>query len=184
MAFLTANQIWNILIISLDTWVSDFNDANSTNIVVNRSFQPFQNSVDEPLAVYIFKINTKRYGFQGSSNVFNSGSGLLDHDEIYTLEETYQISSQAVSNTNVDAVRAIDIVESVSAYFQSVSTIQDFTDQGIGIFRITNIRQNHFVNDFNRYEPNPNFDFSITYRQQITTQNTGVTVIEGELIQG
>lgn len=180
--FLTANNVWAILITSLDTWASGFNIQNDTNITINRAYQPLQNSVDEPLAAYIFKINTKRYGFQGSSNVFNSGSDLLDHAEIYTIEETYQISSQAVNNTSVDAVRAVDIAESISAYFQSVSTIQNFTDQRIGIFRITNIRQNHFVNDFNRYEPNPNFDFTITYTQQIITENTGLTVIDGELI--
>ena len=183
MAFTTDNQLWEILIGLLDTWASEFLIEFGQPVVVARSYQPQQFDVPEDLVLFISKIHSKRYGFQASKDKFNTLSGKMDHTERYILNETYQIDTQATSNPNqtVATIRAGDVAESASVYLQSSGTIQAMLADGLEILRIENIRHNHFLNDFNRFEPAPSFDFTIAYTQEVITEEDPLFDINGNL---
>ena len=183
MAFTTDNELWQILISELNLWAAQFFIDFGATVTVARNFQPQQFDVPEGLVLFISKIHSIRYGTQSRSDTYDNISGLTDHIERYILNETFQIDTQATSNPNqtVSDIRSADVAENVAAYLNSLKTVNSLKSQGIEIFRIRNIRHGHFLNDFNRFESAPSFDFTLSYTQEILTQEPPVEAILGNL---
>lgn len=181
MAFFLDNQIWEILIAELNLWESQFFIDFGVNVNVARNFQPQQAFVPDGLALFISKIHSRRYGIQAHKDKYNSLSGMNEHTERYVMNDTYQIDTQAVSNPSQTSttIRSADIAESSAAHFQSLDTLLRLKSEGLEIFRIADIKHPHFVNDFDRFEPAPSFDFIISYEQDITRDQPPVEAIFG-----
>jgi hypothetical protein len=149
-------------------------------VAIKRAYQPTQQRTPAGLFAYVFQINNKRYGWQSSSDEYNETDKLMVHTEKYIIEKTLQISAQSI--TEIDAeYTAGDVAESLAAHINSSAIIERFELLKIGILRVTNVRHPHFINDRDRYEGDPSFDFVITYRQEIETTGTSVDNINGEV---
>jgi hypothetical protein len=176
MAFLTENQIWKILDDELELWSLTF----PAGVSIRRGFQPTQQNTPTGLIAYIFQIMNERFGFQGSSDAWNGGTGKMDHTERYTVNKTLQISTQALTGVDAEYTSG-DVAESIAAWFNSQVVIERMNAQKIGVIRITQVRHPHFVNDQDQYEGDPSFDMMITYCQEVKTDGVAIDSISGDI---
>lgn len=94
--------------------------------------------------------------------------------QIYTetqqYETAFQVSALATQDpANTESLTASDIVNLARYVLQSAATITALEAQGVGILRISDVRNPYFTDDRQRYEASPNFDFKLTHKQIVTT---------------
>jgi E217 gateway protein gp29 len=153
------------------------------DVVVRQSYQPTQQGADTGPAVYFFKVSDHRYGFPRRDSDWNIINSQMVHTETEIYETTFQISAlitQDPSDTN--SITASDLVNTVAAIMQSDSTVDSLNAQNIGILRVTAIRNPIFLDDRDRNEASPSFDFTLTHKQiniiNIDTMTVGFAVYE------
>lgn len=149
--------------------------AGITGTPIAQAFQPTQQGVNTVPTIYIYKIGPdKRYGFPYWSDVWDEDTQKIIHTELQQYESTFQVSTLATQNpANQNQYTASDIANLCAAILQSQVTVASLQTQGVGIERITNVRNPYFLDDRARFEASPNFDFTVTHKQIITT-NTPV----------
>lgn len=85
-------------------------------------------------------------------------------------ETTFQMMTLATQNPSTpNQQTASDILNAIAYILQSDSTVQTLEAQGIGILRVTDIRNPPFVDDRDRFEFGPSFDFTLTHKQVISS---------------
>ena len=177
MIFFTENEIWKLLKDELALWEATYPDT----VIVKRSFQPSQQSTPTGFIAYVFQINNKRYGWQSGNDKFNPNTDSIDHIERYIINKFLQISTQAITDPEAERT-AGDVAESIAAWFGSQEVIARLKSNEVEIFRITDVRHPHFVNDLERYEGDPSFDFILSYTQEIESTTLPIDNINGQVI--
>lgn len=138
-------------------------------VEITASYQPTQQGVDEAPTVYYHKIADKRYGFLGRSSQYDSLSGNITHTETQLYETTFQISTLVISDPSISSYDASDLANIVAMILQSDSAVDTFNAADVGIYRITDVRNPYFLDDKDRFEASPSFDFTLTHKQINTT---------------
>lgn len=156
-----------------------------TNVTVKRANQPTQQGANSNPTVYFFPIGNKRYGFLGRSYNWDSGTSQMVHKEYQYMESTFQIQTLVKQYpTDPSLFTAYDLLYEVSSILQSDATIVTLNNAGVGILRISELRQPHFVDDHDNFAAIPSFDFTLTY-QNNRTLNTPIVQLPIALdIQG
>lgn len=175
MAFFTEKQIWEFLNTQLAIWSSGLSES----VIIRRAYQQTQVKTEPDFLVTLYPISNNRYGFQGNSDEFITGTGMV-HTERYAIRKTLQASVQKKNPNNTDTAPE-DIAENLSSFLQSQAFITTLVAADLGIERVTDIRDPFFQDDSDQFEATPNFDFVLTYTQEITSIIPGVEVIEGEV---
>ena len=136
------------------------------NVQVAQSYQPTQQGVNTPATVYFFKVADHRYGFLRREDVYNNVTGIFDHLESQQYNTTFQISALVTQNpTVVNTYTASDLVNEVSAIMQSDYARYQLRKANVGIFRVEDIINPYFIDDRDRYEASPSFDFILSHKQ-------------------
>lgn len=135
---------------------------------IAQAFQPQQQGVDSQPTAYIYKLFDHRYGFlQRTDEWVNSE---MVHTENQKYETTFQLSALATQNPATPTqYTASDICNLCAAILQSDQARATFMAQGVGIERVTDIRNPYFEDDRQQFEASPSFDFVMTHNQIITT---------------
>jgi len=137
-----------------------------SGILIKQSYQPRQTGVEISPTLYIHKIQAQRYGFPGRKDTYNSTNRNFDHQESIWRNPTWQVDGLSTQDpNNIQQLTASDIVEAAADVLQQSATREALLQQDIGILRITNIREMYFVDDRERHEQRPSFDFTLTYRR-------------------
>lgn len=169
------NDVLRIIIGIIRTALGNMGDAFST-ISVEQKYQPTQTGTPEPPAVFIHKVLTDRYGHPGRRSVFNTGNDNFDYEESIWRVPTFQISGLSQQDpASTTQLTASDIVETVADILQTEATRQTLLSSGIGITRITQVREAYFTNDKQRFEQSPSFDFVLSYRRTFNSTVPRVT---------
>jgi hypothetical protein len=96
------------------------------------------------------------------------GAQVLTSTQQYvTTFQGSALATQDPSNTN--QLTASDIANLACYVLQNPSTIATLEAQGIGILKVSDVRNPYFSDDRQRYEASPNFDFQLTHKQIVTT---------------
>lgn len=137
------------------------------DIPVIRSYQPTEQGVSTNATVYYDTISNYQYGFLGRSAFPNNPDpDKMNLVETQYYEATYQISGLVISNPlNTNTFTALDLVSTVASILSSDASRETLKLSDIGILRITDIRNQNFIDDRDRFEQSPNFDFVLTYKQ-------------------
>lgn len=143
-----------------------------------QSYQPTKQGVNNNTTIYFFKINDKRYGWVNRSNRWDELTSKMVYTETQIVESTFQINALVKQNPQVLSHTASDVVNIVASIMQSQSTIQTLKAAGVGIYRITEIRNPYFMDDKDQYEASPSFDFTLVYNQSIITTAPIVQTID------
>lgn len=160
------NQLFSALIAIINAGLP----AWSITATVKQSMQPTTQGVPPGPTVFIFKIGDRRYGSKKVVDAWNEDLQQQEQTETQQYETTFQISALAIQDpSNVDSLTASDIVNSVAAIMNSDSTIQTLEADGMGIYRITDVRNPYFQDDKGNNEASPSFDFTITHKQVSVT---------------
>ncbi|OWK42058.1 phage gateway protein [Fimbriiglobus ruber] len=135
-----------------------------------QAFQPTQQGVNTVPTVYLYKVGDKRYGFRGVTDIWNVQTSQMVHTETQQYETTLQFSALATQNPATPSqYTASDILNLVAYIVQSSATVAALEAQGVGVERVTDVRNPYFSDDRDRFEASPNFDVVLTHKQIITT---------------
>lgn len=141
-------------------------------VIVKQANQPTQQGIDTPPTVYFFKVANKRYGWLGRDDVWDGMSSTMVHTETQYIESTWQLTALVLqSPATPNQYTASDLINEVASIMQSDNTRTILNNSGIGILRITDIRNPYFVDDRDNFEASPSFDFVLTYENIRTSVN-------------
>lgn len=158
--------------------------AGIPDVIVKQSFQPTQQGVNTKPTAYLHKIMDNRYGFPEWSEVWDADSETMIHGDVQQYQTTFQMSALATQDPSVPSnFTAADILNRVAYILQSQPTIATFESQGVGILRVTDIRNPYFTDDRERNEASPSFDFVLTHKQIIMSTSAIITKTELNILE-
>jgi hypothetical protein len=133
------------------------------DVIVKAANQPTQQGVNSGPTVYFYKIATKRYGFLGRRDVWDTGSGTMTHTESQYYETTFQVSALVRQfPITPNQYTAGDLINEVASIMQSDDTRAILNASGVGILRIQDIPNPYFVDDRDQFEASPSIEFVLT----------------------
>jgi|SRR5690242_16508715 len=144
-----------------------------TGVTVKQANQPTQQGIPTTPTVYFYEVFKKRYGWLGRFDKYVSGA--LQHTESQYMETTFQISALVLQNPLVISYTASDLVDEVASIMQSDNTRSILNASGVGILRISDIRNPYFKDDRDQFEASPSFDFVLTYQNQRVSTVPAIT---------
>lgn len=157
-------------------------NASTTGVKLARNFQPKQAGAASDAYVYFVKIGDKRYGHPERLDVYNSQTSTFDHTELQVYESTYQFSAWVPQDpTNTNQLTESDILNTVSGIIQSDAMLDAFRAAGVGILRVTDIRNPYIVDDRDQFEAVPSFDLVLTHKRTIVATTPAVVTYEANL---
>lgn len=136
-----------------------------TTVSVKQGNQPTMQGVNTNPTVYFFKIHSKRYGFLGRKDVWDSNSSTMIHTESQYFESTWQMQALYLQNPSTpNQFTASDLIQEVTDILQSDNTRFILNNSGVGVLRISDIINPYFTDDRDNFEANPSFDITFTYQ--------------------
>lgn len=104
------------------------------------------------------------------SETMTASAPTMVHTETQQYESTFQISVLATQNPATPSqYTASDICNLCASILQSSTAIETFEAQGVGIERVTEVRNPYFLDDREQFEASPSFDFTLTHRQIVVS---------------
>lgn len=135
---------------------------------VKQAFQPTQQGANTKPTAYLYKIGDRRYGFVRRTDCWDVERSQIIHTELQKYETTFQISALATQNPATPTQYTdSDILNLVASILQSSTAIAILRAAGVGIERVTDVRNPYFQDDRQRNEASPSFDFVLTHDQII-----------------
>lgn len=117
-------------------------------------------------SIWITRIASKRYGWQGHKNTWHEETQKMIHSEIFYQDILFQISAfHKRSKTDLTEITAGDVLNDFITYLQSIKGTDELRDKGFCTPRISELREPPIISDSEIYEKLPSFDFSFTIKQ-------------------
>lgn len=122
----------------------------------------------------------KRYGFLERIDAPDPDEpGGMIHTETQIYESTFQATAIFKQTPDdVDGCTAADIANRAAQVVQSDWGRDQLRQAGIGVLRVTTIRNTWFVDGSDQHEASPSFDFTLTHKQVTVTKIGAVGPIE------
>lgn len=181
------NQLISLIIATI---LAQEEDVGLTGTPIKQAFQPTQQGVNKVKTAYMFKVSDRRVGSPGRSDVWVAPvidpptDGYEEHTEIQVYETTFQISVLSTQDPkNEDQYTASDILNYIAYILQSEKTLQALAAEEVGILRVGDVRNPAFVDDRERHEYNPSFDFTLTHKQIVQTRNKVLLSTELQILK-
>lgn len=142
-----------------------------TGLEVKQANQPTQQGVPVGPVIFMTKLPDNRYGFRGTSDIWDAEAQKKYHTETQQYESTFQLNCLITQDpTDTAQPTQIDVLNYAAYIMQSDATIRTLQAQGIGIERVSQIRQTPFQDERDRFEYSPSFDFVLTHKQSVTSE--------------
>lgn len=133
---------------------------------VARSFQPEQQGANTGPTVYLAKIGgDRRVGSPQKLSKWDEVAHVVNTAESQQYESTFQASIDMDESTNPATLTPSDAANIVTDIMQSDEGLAALRAGSVGILRIGDVRNPYNVDDRNRFDANPSFDFVLTYRR-------------------
>lgn len=137
-----------------------------SGVKLARNFQSRIQGANSSPYVYFVKVGDHRYGHPERKDEYAAGSGDFTHTEIQQYESTYQFSAWVPQDPkDVTGLTESDILNVVSGIMQSDALLAAFRAQGVGILRVTDVRNPYIVDDHDQFEAVPSFDVTLTHKR-------------------
>ena len=137
-----------------------------SGVKLARNFQPRQQGANSSPYAYFYKVGDHRHGSPAKKDVFDAQANAFTHTEIQQYESTYQFSAWVPQDPkDVTGLTESDILNVVSGIMQSDALLAAFRAQGVGILRVTDVRNPYIVDDHDQFEAVPSFDVTLTHKR-------------------
>lgn len=121
----------------------------------------------------------RRYGFLERLDAWDGNAATMTHTETQIWTVIFQIDSLWKQNPLdpefATTPTAGDLAQQATAIMQSDATRATLLAAGVGIDRITDVRQPPFKDDSDVFEYGPSFDFCLNFAQTTTSQGNPAT---------
>lgn len=164
MTLKTESQIWREIISVVNAALTE---RGIVGFTVKQGNQPVKVTPERPV-ITITKVAAVQNGSQFRRDNLRTDFSGIDHEEGYLLEATYQLTAFKLRGpvTETDyTINAADAVEAVKSYLMSTKGLKHLKALGYGILPVKNLRQPVWVDEADNYELNPNFDFTLVFKQ-------------------
>jgi len=181
---MTDNDFKEIILTTITAIILDAETSGEINlpnpVKTEAGNQPRQQGqAENPMAFYNI-IGTKNYGWQSRKDEFNDGDDDFDHTERQWKERTVQIGVEITENPADDTLStATDVVNCINMGFGSEKIFLSLKSQGVGIIRITDVREPYIQDEHDRYTMQPNFDCVFSYLLTKQSKVEKLEAIEG-----
>jgi E217 gateway protein gp29 len=171
----------NTILTALINVISAGLTERGITVGIVQNYQPTQQGIPTGDTVFIYKLHGHRYGSPERKDVF--ADNVMTHTETQVWETTFQISALATINPLTPSqLTAGDYCDAVSGVLQSEAGIVALLTSGIGMQRITNVRNPFFKNDRMQFQNDPSFDVTVTYSESVSSIiNSGTVVVANVL---
>ena len=138
--------------------------AGLSAVKMARSFQPRMHGASSSPYLYFYKVGDHRHGYPQRTDKWNAQTSAMDHIETQKCETTFQFSAWIPQTAaGVTDLTESDILNAVVSIMQGDDLAAAFMSQGVGILRITDVRNPYIVDDHDQYEAVPTFDVVLTH---------------------
>ncbi len=155
-----------------------------SGIGVRQSYQPTQQGTPRAPTIFLHKIGDRRYGYLKRVSAYNNQplDPKIIHIETQFMETRFQVNALAIQDPAVlNSLTASDIVNIASSIMQSDATRAALKALGIGILRVTELQNPYFIDDKERYEASPSFDFILTHEHADVSEEPIVVSVEYQI---
>jgi hypothetical protein len=151
-------------------------------VALARKYQPRQHGANTGPIVYFFKIGDHNHGSPRREDLYNEAGVIFDQTQRQLVETTYQLAAWVPQNpADVAALTESDVLNIVSAIMQSDAILAAFRGAGVGIQRVTDIRNPYFVDERDRFEAEPSFDIVLTHYRNLSSTLPAVDTFEANI---
>lgn len=139
-----------------------------SEVLVYNGYAPNITGTTELPAIIFYPFGDHRYGWPRRSSSWDSLEEVMTDVTKQILEATFQITVRADYPLNdPDANTPGDWIELAASILQSDTAIKSFSDQNMGIYRITDIRKPYVTNDRDQNMMAPSFDITLTHVSEL-----------------
>lgn len=164
----------------LFTQIKDVLEAGFTalnlSVIVKQAWQPTQQGAPTDPTVFMTLVSHHRYGMLRSEDeyippVSPATEGIMRHTDEQLYETMFQLNGLATQDPeNNTQLSAGDLMNFAASIMQSEVTRDALREAGIGIERITEVRNPKFQNDRDRFQASPSVDFVLTHKWIVVTE--------------
>jgi len=157
--------------------------AGIPGLPIKQAFQPTQQGANTEPTGYLYKIGDRRVGFPRVSDAWDEQNSRMVHTELQKYETTFQFSALATQDPKAPRQYTASDVLNLAAYtLQSSAAIAAFEARGVGVLRVTDVRNPNFLDDRQRFEASPSFDATFTHDRVVVTTSPVVAIEEYQII--
>lgn len=172
-----------IIALVIKTIIDQEAGAGLPDMPIAQAFQPTQQGVSSAPTAYLHKVGDHRLGSPYRGDVYDPVKKVMVHTELQQYETTFQMNALSTQDpANVQQLTASDLLNLIAAILQSTATIQILNANGLGILRVTDVRNPAFTDDRDRNEYAPSFDFVIQHKQIVTTPGVVIESIQFDIV--
>jgi hypothetical protein len=140
-------------------------------VALVRSNQPTQQGTPTGSAVYFTKLFDRRYGSPARLDVWDGETFVHTERQVYV--STWQFEATVPQPAELSPS---DILNIVSGIIQSDGIIAAFRAAGVGVQRVTDVRNPYIVDDRDQFAAVPSFDIVLSHRRVMWTSRQGSAV--------
>lgn len=175
------NEIWTHL-------VAEFTHAfgaleipglDLTGVIVKQNYQPRTTGADSGPTLYLQLVTSRRVGSPGRSTIPDPDNPLeVIRREVQNYETTFQATGIFTQTPEAVGPTAKDVADFGAACIQSDEMMDRLRAHGLGVLRVTDVRNPKFVNGSDEFEASPSFDFTLTHEQVTLSKTAAVSTTE------
>ena len=150
-----------------------------SGVKLARNYQSRIHGANSSPYVYFVKTGDHRHGSPARKDAYDPQTGDFTHTETQQYETTYQFSAWVPQDPkDVTGLTESDILNTVSSIMQSDAILSAFSAAGVGILRVTDVRNPYIVDDHDQFEAVPSFDVTLTHKRTSVSTIPAVATYE------
>jgi hypothetical protein len=132
-----------------------------------KGFQNKKVGANSDNVIYYYSLPNSNIGLPKRDSFYDSGTQTMVYEETQTLESTFQFNSLVLKNPTITANDLLVYVRTIMLHLDFINHLKD---NGLGVYKPTDIRNGWFETDNAGYEDNPSFD--VTFQHELVTTST------------
>ncbi len=173
---MTDNQLIDVLATALEAASAN---AGWNYGVVQKDEPTVQGTPTAP-TIFFEKLFDVAYGWAHSDNIPDLASKTFAEIDTQVYETHFQISALVIQDpSDLTRPTASDVCNYMKQYLAHRTVTAQFSTQGLGVLKVSEVRNPFAIDDRNMFEANPSFDIVFTHTRSVTITIPGVDKIVG-----
>lgn len=183
---MTESDLYTLVIMTITAGLATLNLGGAVD--VRQAYQPRIEGAPEGAAILLSNVSTRRYGFVRRQDDWRDDliPPVMRHTETQAMQVRLQCNALSPPDpppADLPAYTAADLVNYAAAILQGDAGRLQLQAQGVGIERITDIRQPYFKDDRDQFEASPSFDFVLDFNWSLVTDTPIVDATELRIVR-
>jgi hypothetical protein len=175
---MTDNQLIDILATQLEAASAN---AGWNYGVVQKDEPTVQGTPTDP-TIFFEKLFDVPYGWAHTEDVPNVEAMTFAETDTQAYETHFQVSALVIQNpSDLTIPTASDVCNYMKQYLAARSIVAALFALGVGVLKVSEVRNPFAVDDRNMFEANPSFDIVLTHSRSITITIPGTKTIVGTI---